>query len=89
VAWELGVRPAGYGLEEIERALTCHPADGGPKLLDVLSHGCYDAEPVNDFSYSPVADACRLSERFPEALFTLTATNYENFSGPEEPGYQR
>lgn len=88
VGWQLTV-DAGphHDPEEIDAALESAVGEDGVEVLLSVSYGDHDAEPAN--RYDPTEDLKTVSSRFPEALFTLTATDCENHNRPEEHGYRR
>lgn len=87
VAWDLTVDPGPHHPGDIDSALDTAVDDAGGELLVSVSYGEHDAEPVS--GYDPTEELENLSLRFPEALFTLTMTDCENYLPPEENGYGR
>lgn len=87
VGWTLAVDPGPHDGREIDAAVEAALTEEGDELLRCVSYGVHSAEPQN--RYDPTQDVVPLSERFPGALFTLTATDCENHNPPEEHGYRR
>ncbi len=87
LAWDLSVDPGQHHPAGIDAALEEAVAEDGNELMVHLSYDGYEAEPVS--GYDPTEDLEADSLRFPRALFTLTATDCENYLPPEQNGYRR
>lgn len=86
MSWKLRIEPAEHDLAEIERFLEEFEIDeAGETFLDVLSYGEYEAEPINRYGYSPVADVQDFSRSYPRSLFILTSTTARTSPGPRSP----